>query len=337
MIAAGIKSADALDELESHLREDIERRMRSTTTEQQAFEEAVRQMGKVDQLKLEFGKVERLRPAVRPRLINLGCAGIGAFVAAAMGWFLLESGATPAGQLLGIIWVTLAGAFIASLPYLNGRVWPGMDGWALRKTIVVICNYTVTAWFALLLLDCENVIHLSLGTMVLPNVIGWPLIAAAVAAVLVYASEADAAFAGFWTPAAQHCLAVAREEARGYHHDFVGTEHVLLGVLESGDAAVSKVLEKMGVGRETIRAEIEKFVATGPQSRSDRPPVYTPRARKSLQLALQEAGSLHSDRVEAPHVFLGLLREGGGVAALVLRKLGVDLERARKEIATGMK
>ena len=332
MARGGIKSQDVLDELENHLREDMEQQMRAGATAEQAFARAEQRVGCADELKLEFGKVERLRPVVSPTLINLGCAGIGVFVAGTGMWLLLNSAATIAEQVLGSTWLILVAAFIISLPYLNRSVWPGVPGWVLRKIIAVICNLAVMGWVALLLLDCENIIHLSLGTMVLPNLICWPLIAAAVAAILVLTCGTEAKSLGFWSPAAQQSLVLAHEAAQDFDHDFVGTEHILLGLLESEDGAVSKMLGKMAVRPEMVRAEIEKIVASGPQSPTGRAPTYTPRAMKAFSLAMKEAKASHCIRVETPHLLLGLLREGSGVAGIVLKKLGVNLERARAEV-----
>jgi ATP-dependent Clp protease ATP-binding subunit ClpC len=166
----------------------------------------------------------------------------------------------------------------------------------------------------------------------IPNVIFWPLYAAAAATVLVLAHGTDIRSLGSWSPSTQQCIELADQEALRYHHDFVGTEHVLLGLLEPENSAVSKVLGNMGVSREAVRAEIEKIVVPQPQAQTGRALVGTPRAKRAFVLGLQEAKSLRCERMEPPHLFLGLLREGSGVAALVLKKLGVDLERARAEI-----
>ena len=330
MRAAGIKGPAVLDELESHLRETVEQQMRGGATAEQAFTEAVRRVGSAEELKLEFGKVERLQPAVNPQLISFGCAGMGAFIVLTGMWLL--SGAPIAEQVLGFVWLAIVGAYVVALPYLNRRLGPGVRGWALRKAIAAACNFLLMAWVAVLLLDCANILHFALGTRILPNVIVWPLAAAAMATVLTLAHGTDTRSLGFWTPAAQQCLAIAREEAERFHHDFIGTEHVLLGLLEANDSAVSSVLEKMGVRREAVRAEIEKIVATGPQLPAGRAPVYTPRAQKAFCLAMKEAKSSHTAHVDPPHVLLGLLREGSGVAARVLQKLGVDLKRVREEV-----
>ncbi|MDB6020719.1 MAG: clpC [Pedosphaera sp.] len=139
-------------------------------------------------------------------------------------------------------------------------------------------------------------------------------------------------FADF-TAGAQQTLALAREEAPRLHHDFIGTEHVLLGLTISQAGIVPKVMQKMGVDSEKVRREIEKWV--GPGQNAGRNPAaipFTPRAKRALLLAANEAKALDSAHIGAEHIFLGLLLEGHGVAALVLKSLGVDVEKTRAEI-----
>lgn len=331
MSAGGIKSHDVLDELESHLREDIERQIREGTQTEQAFARAVERVGRADELKLEFGKVERLRPATMPKLVRSACAAMAVSILLP-GMFLL-SDAPIAERISGFIWLMLASAYIAALPRLNRKTLPGVRGWALRRAFGIACSWFIIGSTALLLIGCTNLIHFP----PIPNVLFWPLYAAAAATILVLAYGTDARSLGFSSPATQECLELANHEALRYHHDFVGTEHVLLGLLESKDSAVSKVLGNMGVSREAVRAEIEKIVVPQPQPQTGRAPVGTPRAKKAFTLGLLEAKAQRYERMDPPHLFLGLLREGGGVAAIVLNKLGVDLQRARAEILKNTK
>ena len=136
-----------------------------------------------------------------------------------------------------------------------------------------------------------------------------------------------------FTSNAQETLTLAREEAPRLHHDFIGTEHVLLGLTKSPAGIVPKVMQKMGVDSENVRREIEKWVGLGqPATQNSTTIPYTPRAKRALSLAAQEAKALHRTHIGAEHIFLGLLLEGHGVAALVLKSLGVDVEKARAEI-----
>jgi hypothetical protein len=218
MLAAGIKSAEVLDELESHLREDIEQQMRSGVVAKTAFENARQRIGQAGALGEEFGKIDFL---MRRRNIKS----------------------------------------------------------ALLKFL------------------------------------GIPI-----AAPLVF------------TPGARDSLDSGRQAALGFHHDFIGTEHVLLGLLATENSIVPKVLRNMDVSSEVVRNEIENIVGHGPQREVIHELPYTPRVKKALEFASQEARALGCSCVINPeHIFLGLILEGGGVAALVLKKLGVDAAKAREQ------
>jgi Clp amino terminal domain, pathogenicity island component len=220
MMAAGITGPESLDELEGHLRDDIEQRMRSGSSELDAFESAVQQIGQPTALESEFAKV---RATKWPRLQRLKDALL---------------------RFLGV-------------PLLS------------------------------------------------PNA---------------------------FTAGALEILELGGKEALGFHHDFIGTEHVLLGLLESKTGIVPVVLEKLGVDHKTVRSEIEKIVAIGPALRTGHLLPYTPRVKKALALAGKEARALKQTHIGAEHIFLGLLLEGGGVAALVLKSLGVNIRTAREQI-----
>ena len=135
-----------------------------------------------------------------------------------------------------------------------------------------------------------------------------------------------------FTPRAQKVLSLAREEANRFHHNFVGTEHVLLGLIKLGQGTAVKVLEKMGVSLETARLEVEKQVGTGPDQRVFGNIPYTPRVKHVLGLAAKEAKALNHTYVGTEHLLLGLLQEGEGAAALVLKNLGIHTEETRQEI-----
>lgn len=217
MQSVGVKNPDIVDELESHLREDWARRVRSGESEAQAFERAVQGIGQASLLKHEFAKLVK-------------CV-----------WLR---------KLKGI----MAGAFVP-----------------------------------------------------LPS------------------------FSTF-TPGAQWALELARQEAPRLNHGFVGTEHVLLGLLALEDGVVPNVLKKMGVNREGVRRQIEKWVSDFPPSKILGSLPYTPRVEKSLRLAATEAKVSQHACVGAEHIFLGLLLEGDGVAGRVLRDFGLSPETTRAEI-----
>jgi hypothetical protein len=225
MLAAGIQSPVPLDELESHLREDIEQQVRSGMDEARAFELAVQQMGQAISLRKEFMKTSNKTRMFLRKLKSF---------------------------VLGV----------REIPF------PSLDE---------------------------------------------------------------------FEPVARQALALAPEEARHFNHNFVGTEHLLLGLTRSDSRTVSNVLQKLGVSTNTLRVEIERIVSTGPMAIAAEQIPYTPRARQALQLSAEEARKLNQPHVRAEHIFLGLLREGGGVAALVLKNLGVRLEAAREEVLKEMR
>src|SRR6201996_2216896 len=135
-----------------------------------------------------------------------------------------------------------------------------------------------------------------------------------------------------FTPRAQQVLALARKEADRFNHNFVGTEHLLLGLIKLGQGVAVNVLQKLGLDLETVRMEVEKQVGTGPDQKMIGNIPYTPRVKKVLQLAAKEAKALNHTYVGTEHILLGLLREGDGVAARVLKNLDVDIEQTRQEI-----
>ena len=135
-----------------------------------------------------------------------------------------------------------------------------------------------------------------------------------------------------FTPRAQQVLALARKEADRFNHNFVGTEHLLLGLIKLGQGVAVNVLQKMGLDLETVRLEVEKQVGTGPDQKMVGNIPYTPRVKKVLALAAKEAKALNHTYVGTEHILLGLLREGDGVAARVLKNLDVDIELTRQEI-----
>ena len=136
-----------------------------------------------------------------------------------------------------------------------------------------------------------------------------------------------------FTPRAQQVLALARKEADRFHHNYVGTEHLLLGLIKLGQGVAVSVLQKMGLELETVRAEVEKQVGIGQESKTPAGSIpYTPRVKKVLALAGKEAKTLNHSYVGTEHILLGLLREGEGVAARVLKTLDIDIERTRNEI-----
>ena len=135
-----------------------------------------------------------------------------------------------------------------------------------------------------------------------------------------------------FTPRAQQVLALARKEADRFNHNYLGTEHLLLGLIKLGQGVAVNVLQKMGLDLETVRMAVEKKTGSGPDQKMMGNIPYTPRVKKVLALAAKEAKMLNHTYVGTEHILLGLLREGDGIAAQVLRDLDVDIEQTRQEI-----
>jgi len=135
-----------------------------------------------------------------------------------------------------------------------------------------------------------------------------------------------------FTPRAQQVLTLARKEAERFNHNYVGTEHLLLGLIKLGQGVAVDVLQIMGLDLERVRMEVEKHVGSHPETHMIGNFPHTPRVKKVLALAAREAKALNHSYVGTEHILLGLLREGEGVAARVLKSLDVDLARTRNEI-----
>jgi len=136
-----------------------------------------------------------------------------------------------------------------------------------------------------------------------------------------------------FTERARKVLVLAKEEARRFNHDYIGTEHILLGLVREGEGVACAVLQNLGVDLERLRIEIEKLVSTGSVSSVLGDIPFTPRAKKALELAAEEARGLSHNYIGTEHILLGLLREEEGVASQVLFSAGVDLKGIRKEIS----
>ncbi len=134
-----------------------------------------------------------------------------------------------------------------------------------------------------------------------------------------------------FTDRARRVVVLAQEEARLLNHNYIGTEHILLGLIHEGEGVAAKALESLGISLEAVRQQVEEIIGTGGTSPSGHIP-FTPRAKKVLELSLREALQLGHNYIGTEHILLGLIREGEGVAAQVLVKLGADLSRVRQQV-----
>jgi ATP-dependent Clp protease ATP-binding subunit ClpC len=134
-----------------------------------------------------------------------------------------------------------------------------------------------------------------------------------------------------FTDRARRVVVLAQEEARMLDHNYIGTEHVLLGLLHEGEGVAAKALDAMGIGLNAVRQQVEEIIGRGQNTPSGHIP-FTPRAKKVLELSLREALQFGHNYIGTEHILLGLIREGDGVAAQVLVRLGADLNRTRQQV-----
>jgi ATP-dependent Clp protease ATP-binding subunit ClpA len=134
-----------------------------------------------------------------------------------------------------------------------------------------------------------------------------------------------------FTDRARQVVVLAQDEARRLDHNYIGTEHILLGLIHEGQGVAARALESLGVNLAAVRQQVEEIIGRGQQVPSGHIP-FTPRAKKVLELSLRESQQLGQDYIGTEHILLGLIREGDGVAAQVLVKLGADLNRVRQQV-----
>jgi hypothetical protein len=338
MVAAGIKSPEVLDELESHLRDGFEEQVGSGTTPEEAFETAARRIGQAGALRAEFSKLEATRPALSSRILRLIRFGLAPWMLLINVLTLVQFEISPLERTAALFVVLVISLYLASLSYwqrfLSGIIQKPGAGAAVKAVSLLAASWPLVA-----LLGALQIIHLEMGITF--SMISWSLFAAIAVTIIAHAcfvceraESGDAVFPVLtdFTPMAQLALEGARREASNFNHDFVGTEHLLLGLLQSQNDIVPKVLRRLGLTSDAVRMEIEKLIGPGPVPRISRSLPYTPRAKKALVLAVGEAKALNHQRVGSGAVFLGLLLEGTGVAALALKNLNVNAETSRKEI-----
>src|SRR6266545_2472890 len=134
-----------------------------------------------------------------------------------------------------------------------------------------------------------------------------------------------------FTDRARRVIPLAQEEARRLNHNYIGTEHLLLGLLAEGEGVAAKALEGLGISLEAVRVQVQEIIGQGQAAPTGHIP-FTPRAKKVLELSLREALQLGHSYIGTEHILLGLIREGEGVAAQVLQNLGAALEAARQQV-----
>jgi hypothetical protein len=277
-------------------------------------------------------------------------------------WTLLEFELGWLERILGICSVGLTAIYLACLPYLLECL-PRLVHAPLAKAIKIVSIF-LSVWPIWALLEAEHVVHLEMG-IVLSTVL-WCLYAALAMTVVAYALNHVRLEGGSsegpppplrpqWgpipptrpcppdiaravpgakplDPIVHQSIEFACSEASRLGHDYIGTEHVLLGLLKLAQGSFARILRTMNVDSETVRSEIERLVCPVPAHTSTAATPLTPRATKAIRLAAREAKALNHSCIGAEHIFLGLLLEGSGVAAKVLKKLGIQFEQTREEI-----
>jgi predicted ArsR family transcriptional regulator len=134
-----------------------------------------------------------------------------------------------------------------------------------------------------------------------------------------------------FTDRARRVVVLAQEEARRLDHNYIGTEHILLGLISEGEGVAARALKSLGISLDAVRQQVEEIIGRGQQEPPGHIP-FTPRAKKVLELSLRESKQLGHNYIGTEHILLGLIREGSGVAAQVLVKLGADLKRVRQQV-----
>jgi Clp amino terminal domain, pathogenicity island component len=134
-----------------------------------------------------------------------------------------------------------------------------------------------------------------------------------------------------FTDQARRVIVLAQEEARMLNHNYIGTEHILLGLIHEGEGVAAKALESLGISLDAVRQQVEEIIGRGQEVPSGHIP-FTPRAKKVIELSLRESLQLGNNHIDTEHILLALIREGGGVAAQVLVLLGADLNRVRQQV-----
>jgi uncharacterized membrane protein len=357
--AGGIKSARLLDELESHLREDVEQQVTAGANLEEAFDLALGRIGTACDIKTEFAKLEQ-QP--RSKVMRVLCLVFAGAMLGINSWTLMELDLNLAQRLSGLCIVVVAALYVATVPFLPQL----LSRTAYSRLMVAIKSASLfVAPLPIWALLCALHVLPDLGLMA--NMSIWLLFAAVAITVCACGfGTSDPSDSGGplppwqpqpqWIPPTRPCppdfgialphsadfdslaqqsLMIAREEAARLGHDFIGTEHVLLGVLKVAQGELVGLFEGSNIHPDALRQEIERFVPRQPvQSTAGAAPL-TPRARKALQLAGAQAKKHNHPNVGAEHIFLGLLIEGSGVAAKVLKKFGIRLKSAKAQLLRG--
>jgi hypothetical protein len=363
MAAGGITSAEVLDELEGHLRDDVEEQVRAGADAEAAFDSAVRRIGPAAALTKEFAKAARPKAAWHRhfwRTFYYSCAAVAILADL---WTLISVELSAPERAIGACAVAGLAWYLLRRPFLSW--WSGGVARARLLAAMKAMGVIVPLWALWAILTALRTIHIEIG--IIPAMIIWSLCLAYGLTALAcgFSDRQSSGGSGGWppslypvpipippgrpcapefarsvppasafTPIARQALEIAREEALRLGHDYIGTEHVLLGMLRMAGDSLAQVLERSQVNGDTVRREIERLVSRSSPHPTTLSAPFTPRARKALQFAGSEAAALKHTLIGPEHVLLGLLTEGSGVAALALKNLGIKLNRMRAQVST---
>jgi len=360
---AGITRPEILDELESHLREEFESRLESGATAESAWAAAIASIGDSKILQREFSKVNRTSRRPRKALQAFYFASIILIVVLNI-WTLFAYEPSLTAKSSGAVVVCLIGLYLFWLPkWLRSARWPWRESFGRLLKILVNLIWLWGAWAILQATHVVEVEPALVPTMVLlclTAAIGlsgiayvlneqeppgsgdgyppWPLssgepippvrpVPPDMTLALEHLAPAERLI--------QQSLYIARYEAEQLGHSYIGTEHLLLGILKAATGPFANLLQKMNLDEQVVRGEVERIVSPEPGGTKPIEIPLTPRAQRAIRLASRECRARADGTFGLEHVLLGLLREGSGVAAQVLRKLGVGVENLRNAIANG--
>jgi len=328
---------ETIDELESHLREDFEAQVRDGIDPGEAFEHAVMRIGDLKLLTSEFGKLSSNRPGSLLKIFRASSITAAVLMLISNVPALRDSEMGLIATMICAIALAASVFFLAALPFVY-RLLPSPQNPRIGMLFKLMAVF-FAAWPIVALLDVARIINFHGNSL---SMVCWDAYAVAVFTGFAYflrgqltnrttGSLPEPQFSEL----AREALDSAAAEALRLHHDYIGTEHVLLGILSTGSPLLMDVFRKARVTHEATRREVEKIVKPGAGPKLIHTPEYTPRANRALSFAANEARTMRHSSISVEHLFLGLLLENEGIAGLVLRKLGFDFKTARAEILKG--
>ena len=340
-MAKAIKDLVVLEEMEAHLRDDIEQRISSGATAEVAFEAAVHTFGRPELIRAEFRKVRSSGGTLAwgVRFLLPACIlGLNAWTLCAYEIPILQ-------RRLAILTISLLSLLVVCWPKVRIKLYGARSSSTLKLTKATLAVLWFWPFWALL--EALGVVHSGLSIVAAALIWSMYGVAAAIACMEALGRN-DRQGGGLGgtlavsTPGhplpptgsgmlANSLFQAAQDEATRFGHDYIGTEHLLLGLLQQAPEPLANLLRTIGIDGDRVREQIEQIMGTASPTTAH-PSRFTPRASRAIKLAAREAKLSKQQQLTPELIFLGLLLEGEGLAAVVLRKLGVQLEATRREI-----